>query len=68
MSEKYLRGKIVFINNAAETATIEYITNNKIKKIPNAHNKIKFLSMLKVKLRKRKKRVLKSIKHRRIRR
>ena len=33
MSEKYFRGKITFINNDKKKATIEYITNNKIKSI-----------------------------------
>jgi ribosomal protein S1 len=33
MSEKYFRGKITFINNDSQKATIEYISNNKIKSI-----------------------------------
>ena len=33
MSEKYFRGKIVFINNDKEKATIEYVNNNKVKTI-----------------------------------
>jgi ribosomal protein S1 len=33
MSEKYFRGKITFINNDKQKATIEYVTNNKIKTI-----------------------------------
>jgi len=33
MSEKYFRGKITFINNDKQQATIEYITQNKIKTI-----------------------------------
>lgn len=33
MSEKYFRGKIVFINNDKEKATIEYTNNNKVKTI-----------------------------------
>lgn len=33
MSEKYFRGKIVFVNNEKQTATIEYTNNNKIKTI-----------------------------------
>ena len=33
MSEKYFRGKITFINNDKQTATIEYVSQNKIKTI-----------------------------------
>ena len=33
MSEKYFRGKITFINNDRKKATIEYVTNNKVKSI-----------------------------------
>lgn len=33
MSEKYFRGKIIFINNDKEKAIIEYINNNKVKTI-----------------------------------
>lgn len=33
MSEKYFRGKITFINNDSQKATIEYISNNKTKTI-----------------------------------
>ena len=33
MSEKYFRGKVVFINNDSGKATIEYVTSNKIKSI-----------------------------------
>lgn len=33
MTEKYFRGKITFINNDKQTATIEYVTQNKIKTI-----------------------------------
>lgn len=33
MSEKYYRGKITYINNDKQIATIEYITGNKSKKI-----------------------------------
>ena len=33
MSEKYFRGKITFINNEKQKATIEYVTGNKIKTI-----------------------------------
>ena len=33
MSDKYFRGKITFINNDKKKATIEYVTNNKIKTI-----------------------------------
>ena len=33
MSEKYFRGKIIFINNEKQKATIEYINNNKTKTI-----------------------------------
>ena len=29
MSEKYFRGKITFINNDSQKATIEYTSNNK---------------------------------------
>ena len=33
MSEKYFRGKITFINNDKKKATIEYVSNNKVKSI-----------------------------------
>jgi len=33
MSEKYFRGKVTYINNDKQTATIEYVTQNKIKTI-----------------------------------